>query len=61
MMKLSLEWKIIDKQHVALIFDKPTFAVFQQTADTRGVETTDMIVEALVKLLGPIAASPIKD
>jgi hypothetical protein len=54
MMHLSLEWKVIDKTHVALIFDNTTFAAFQTIADARGIETTDMIAEALAKLLGPV-------
>jgi hypothetical protein len=56
MMKLNLQWKMIDRDHVALVFDKPTWMVFQTTADSRGLDTQDMIAEALAKLLGPIVA-----
>jgi hypothetical protein len=34
---------------------------FQTTADARGVETTDMIAEALVKLLGPVVGGSVRD
>jgi hypothetical protein len=58
MMNLNLEWKIIDGNRVALIFDTPSWRAFQTTADARGVDTSDMITEALVKLLSPIIAAP---
>ena len=61
MMRLNLEWKIIDRDHVALIFDKPTWALFQSTADSRGVDTGDMIAEAVANLLGPTVARRTKD
>lgn len=56
MLHLNLEWKILDRNHVALVFDKTTWAVFQDTADARGVDTQNMIVEALSKSLGQIIA-----
>ena len=56
-MRINLKWKIIDESHVALIFDRSTFAAFQIIADARGVEPTDMIAEALAKLLGPVVAT----
>jgi hypothetical protein len=56
MLKLNLEWKILDRDHVALIFDKTTFAAFQSIADARGLDTQNMISEALARLLGtPVA------
>ena len=58
MMHLNLEWKILDKNHVALIFDKPTWALLQDTADARGVDTQNMIVEAVANLLGQVIARP---
>ena len=61
MMKLNLEWKILDSNQVALIFDKTSWLAFQMTADSRGVDTSEMIIEALVKLLGPVFASRTKD
>jgi len=54
MMHLNLEWKILDRDHVALIFDKTAWTTLQSTADARGVDTQDMIVEAVVDLLGLI-------
>ncbi len=56
MMRLTLQWQVLDKDHVALVFDKATWAAFHLTADTRGVDAGSMIVEALSNLLGPIAA-----
>ena len=56
MMKLNIEWKVLDRDHVALVFDKPTWMAFQTTADSRGLDTQEMIAEALAKLLGPIVA-----
>ena len=40
MMKLNLEWKILDSNQVALIFDKTSWLAFQMTADSRGVDTS---------------------
>ena len=57
MKRLTLEWKILDRDHVALIFDKPTWKMFQDTADERGLDTSDMIVETLARLLGPTIAA----
>jgi hypothetical protein len=59
--KLSLEWKIIDGNKVALLFDKPTWALFQSVADSRNADTGQMITEAIAQLLGPIVARPSKD
>ena len=57
MLTLNLEWKIIDSNRVALLFDKATFSAFQTVADFRGLETTDMIAQALAELLGPVIAT----
>ena len=57
MMKLNIEWKLLDRDHVALVFDKPTWMAFQTTADSRGLDTQDMIAEALAKLLGKVMAT----
>ena len=56
MLKLNIEWKILDRDHVALVLDKPTWAIFQTTAEQRGLDTQEMIAEALAKLLGPVMA-----
>jgi hypothetical protein len=61
MLKLNLEWKILDDNRVALVFDKTSWLAFQSTADARGVDTCEMIAEAVVKLLGPVIATPSKD
>jgi hypothetical protein len=60
MQKLNLEWKILDGSQVALIFDKTSWLAFQSTADSRGVDTCEMIAAAVVKLLGPVIATPSK-
>jgi len=57
MLKLSLEWKMLDRDHVALVMDKTTYAAFQSVADARGVDTQDMISEALARLLGTLVAT----
>jgi hypothetical protein len=57
MITLNSEWKIIDKDRFALLFDKPTFSAFQTVADARGLETTEMIAQALAELLGPVIAT----
>jgi hypothetical protein len=54
MITLNLEWKIIDKGRIALLFDKPTYSSFQTVDDTRGLETTDLIARTLAELLGPV-------
>jgi hypothetical protein len=61
MMYLHHEWKMLDRDHVALIFDKTAWTTLQSTADARGVDTQDMIVQAVVNLLGPIAATRTQD
>lgn len=60
MQKLNLEWKIVDKDHVALIFDKPTFKAFQDIATSRGLDTTDMIAQAVSELLGPVLVTRVE-
>jgi len=52
MMRLSLEWTLLDQDHVALVFDKNTWKAFQLVAEDRGLDASEMILEALAKLLG---------
>lgn len=52
MKKLSLEWKVLDKHHVALVFDIPTWKTFEAEANTRGIEASDMIAQAVIGVLG---------
>ena len=61
MLTLNLEWKIIDEDRVGLLFDKPTFSAFQAVADARGLETTNMIAQALAGLLGPVIGTRPED
>ncbi len=58
MLHLNLEWQVLDRNKVALIFDAKTWAVFQDTADARGVDTQTMIIEALANSLGQVMARP---
>jgi len=53
MQRLTLEWRVLDADHVALVFDKKTWGLYQLTADAWGVDTGAMIAEAVAKLLGP--------
>ena len=57
MLKLNLEWKVLDRDHVALVFDKTTYAAFQSVADARGLDTQNMITEALARLVGTLVAT----
>lgn len=57
MLKLNLEWKILDPDHVALVMDKKTYMAFQSVADARGLDTQNMITEALARLLGTLVAT----
>jgi hypothetical protein len=61
MKRVNLEWKVLDEDRVALIFDKPAWLAFQSVADGRGLDTSDMISETIVRLLGPIIATPAKN
>ena len=61
MMHLNLEWKILDRDHVALVFDKAAWTTLQTTADARGLDTHDMIVEAVVNVLGLIVTKRTQD
>jgi hypothetical protein len=52
MQRLKLEWWVIDKDHVGLIFDKATWKLLQDEADSRDMEPTDMVAGAVATLLG---------
>jgi len=57
MLKLNLEWRILDPDHVAIVIDKTTYVAFHSVATARGLDTQNMITEALARLLGtPVAA-----
>jgi hypothetical protein len=49
---LRLEWRILDDEHVALVFDKSAWAAFEQTAALRATDASEMIAEALAGLMG---------
>lgn len=51
MKTLTLQWKMIDKKHVALVFDRDTWRVYETEAEQRGEETCDMIAFAVMRLL----------
>lgn len=52
MEKLTLEWRVLDGQHVALVFDIPSWRLLEHEAKERGMETTDMIAGGVAMLLG---------
>ena len=54
MQPLTLEWLVVDKDHVALIFDKLAFSAFHALALARGMETTELITETLGNLFGEV-------
>jgi hypothetical protein len=51
--RLTLEWRKLDREHAALVFDVPTWAIFAAEAKARGIEPSEMIVRAIAELLGP--------
>ena len=57
MLKLKLEWKIIDRNQVSLTFDSTAWLLLQEKADARSMETTTMVAEAIANLLGPVVAT----
>jgi hypothetical protein len=59
MQNLSLEWRVLDPAHVALVFDLATWRVFEATAESRGTDAQAMITKAMVSLLG--TAYPVAD
>ena len=52
--RLTLQWRILDGDEVALVFDKSTWATFDIEAQALGIDTGEMIIRALAELLGPI-------
>jgi hypothetical protein len=54
MKPVTLEWLVVDEEHLVLVFDKFAFSAFQSIADARGVETTELITETLASLFGPV-------
>ena len=45
----------------SLVFDRPPLLAFQLTAELHGVDTQDMIAEAVVNMLGPVLATRAHD
>lgn len=58
---LHLEWKILDKEHYALILDTPAWKLLQEKADALGVDTCDMVSEAIANLLGEITSKKVTE
>lgn len=54
MNSITLDWLIVDGEHVALVFDKTAFSAFQSLAAARGIETTELITETLAGLFGDV-------
>jgi hypothetical protein len=53
MKKLKLEWRMLDREHVALVFDPETWRLFEITAADRQRDASEMVAEAVAGLLGP--------
>jgi hypothetical protein len=58
MQKLSLGWANLPDDHIALVFDNPTWQVFQMIAEHRGTNAKAMILEAIGELLGTVVMTP---
>jgi hypothetical protein len=52
--QLSLEWNILRDGRAALVFDKPTWLAYEETAATRGQTAQQMISASVVSAIGPI-------
>jgi hypothetical protein len=54
--RLSLEWVILANGCPALAFDKPTWAIYEQTATERGQTAQHMIAASVAAAFGHIIA-----
>jgi hypothetical protein len=54
MKRLSLEWRDLDAEQTALVFDKETWKAYETTAELRGINAEEMITRAVVGLLGQV-------
>ena len=54
--KLSLEWKVLDGGHAALVFDLGTWRIYESVAAERGTNAQAMITRAVADLLGTVLA-----
>jgi len=59
--RLHLEWKALDKEHYALIFDNAAWKLLQDKADALGIDTCDMVAEAIANLLGKITSKKVTE
>ncbi len=60
-MQVNLTWKVLDDDHIALIFEKPVWELFRAKATGRGVMAHKMIADAVARLLGPHVARRAND
>jgi hypothetical protein len=49
-----LDWMMIDREDVTLVFDRIALSAFQALPVARGVETTQLITETLARLRGDV-------
>ncbi|MGP0076186.1 MAG: hypothetical protein ACLPWF_30055 [Bryobacteraceae bacterium] len=56
-----MTWKVLDDDHIALIFEKPVWELFRAKATGRGVMAHKMIADAVARLLGPHVARRAND
>jgi len=59
--RFHLQWKVLDKEHYALIFDNAAWTLLQDKADALGVDTCDMISDAIASLLGEITSKKVTE
>ena len=52
--KLSLEWRVLDEGHAALVFDRDTWRLYEHVAVERGTDAQNMITKAVAALLGTV-------
>ncbi len=60
-MQINLKWQVLDDDRIALIFDKTAWEPFRALATERGILATEMIADAVARLLGPHVARRAND
>jgi hypothetical protein len=54
MILLSLGWVELDDEHLALVFERTTWRLFELRAKAQQTTAQEMIAEAVVKVLGNV-------
>ena len=58
MQKLSLGWATLPDDHMALVFDNPTWQALQMIAERRGTNAKAMVLGAVGELFGTVVITP---